>query len=481
MRMFNWKRQHPSMILIEALRNLVYSIPPVIIFIISIGENLATLSLTSIFLILFAILVLFLIKATTNWYLYKYSYDKGYFHIKRGLLFKKERSIKKERVQSVNVQTNILKRLLGVASVQVVTAGGGADSELHLIAVTMAETKTIKSYLENGDENKELGIDDSDKTNYKDYNEYRMSFFDLFLAGATSGRFMLLFSIIAALFSQFYPYIPEEIMLYLVDQITPNGSFDIGIIIIILLGLFVLSWIVSTVIYVIQYTNFTVRRFQDDLTISWGIIEQKEFNVNINRVQALVVKEEILRQPLGLSALNIEVAGGASKEQNFVTILFPLLRVNELKQFLNNIIPEYELPSEMTPLPKRSRKRYAIRATLPFIIVLVFLGAYNITYLWIGIIITPLAIALGISRYLNGKTSVINNQLTIRFRNINRYMVFMKKNHIQALELSRNIFQNRSNLFTLKSSVLSSPTGKDFKLKDIENEQGQNLWHWFSR
>ncbi len=61
---------------------------------------------------------------------------------------KKERSIKQERVQTVNIRRGLIQRLFGLAGLQVETAGGKAESELSLAAITLEEAYNIKRSLE---------------------------------------------------------------------------------------------------------------------------------------------------------------------------------------------------------------------------------------------------------------------------------------------------------------------------------------------
>ncbi len=109
-----------------------------------------------------------------------------------------------------------------MATVQVETAGGGYDSELELIAVTMEDARQLKYLLKQQSEITENDIDDENASAVNDYeddlqpsNQYQISISELFLAGATSGGFLLLFSLLGAAFSQFYPYIPERYLDYL--------------------------------------------------------------------------------------------------------------------------------------------------------------------------------------------------------------------------------------------------------------------------
>ncbi|MFP4655046.1 MAG: PH domain-containing protein [Methanohalobium sp.] len=482
--MSEYKHQHPVMIILDTIKSIIYAIPPLFFFALSTRGELSGVNISYFLWIAVIFFVLLILYSAAKWYFYTYQYKDGYLNIRRGLLFKKERSIKRERVQTVNIRTNILLKLLGVASVQVKTAGSGVESELTLNAVTIEETQNIKGYLETQPIQKyhdeyQAEIEHGEKE--AKVNSYHISPWNLFLAGATSGRFMLLFSVIAAVFSQIYPYIPDAYLRFVLEQIIPETGVNVILLAMLLLGLLLLSWAISTLVFMVRYANFTITRQDDDFRISWGVIEQKEYNLNLNRVQALSVQDGLLRQPFGLCSISAEVAGGSSEKQDYITRLYPLLHFSELSKFLEDIFPEYSMPEEedMQLLPIRSRKRYVIRSSIPVLVLVLLLQL--LPHGWVSLLLLPPAILLGLSRYNAGRTAILDKQLTFRYRNINRYHVFVLKNHIQSLQISSNPFQRRSDLGTVRVSVLSSPAGKDFKIADVDNMENKKIWRWFSR
>ena len=151
----------------------------------------------------------------------------------------------------------------------------------------------------------------------------------------------------------------------------------------------------------------------------------------------------------------------------------------EINRVPGEILPEYRVPETLNALPSRALKRYVIRAILYSLLVIIPLqwvpyGEYSF------LLLIP-AVILGILRYRAGGTALIDNQLVLSYRNINRYRVLIKKPHLQSLEVSVNPLQRRSNLCSLEASVLSSPEGKTFKIKDIDREEADRIWRWYSR
>jgi putative membrane protein len=88
---------------------------------------------------------------------------------------------------------------------------------------------------------------------------------------------------------------------------------------------------------------------------------------------------------------------------------------------------------------------------------------------------------LGRSRHLKGGISVDGDQLSIRFRNLSLVHVLIKRGHIQSLSLTANPFQRLGKLRTLQASLLSSPAGKTYVLKDLDAEGAKAVRDWYSR
>ncbi len=467
------------MIPLGTIRGLIYIIPPLIIVLFQNIGSEDPRRLLIIYLIIFGSFFFSLVYQVFNWYFYTYRYEDGYLHLKTGVIVKKERSIKQERVQTVNIQRGLIQRLLGLASLQVQTAGAGGETEFSLTAIALDEAERIKDSLESknefpGDSKEQAEKNEADLP--ADLQEFTISIPELFIAGATSGRFLVLFSVLAAVSSQLTVFLPDTYWETLVEQITSTALVTAVLAVLVLMFF---SWLVSVVAFVIQYMSFTIRREGNSLQLTWGLIEQKQLNLKLHRLQSLVVQESLLRQPLGRSALVIDVAGGGSKEQSYVTMLFPLIKNSELNHFLSIILPEYRLPDNLTPLPRRSLRRYIFRAMAP--IALLSIALQWLPYGWLALFLLPLSFFWGLSRYRSGGIAIEDHQLTFKFRFINLYRVVMKRKNIQALQVSLNPFQRWQDLKTVRAWVLSSPEGKQFQVVDVESAEAKNVWSWYSR
>src|SRR5699024_4434313 len=106
-------------------------------------------------------------------------------------------------------------------------------------------------------------------------------------------------------------------------------------------------------------------------------LERTQLTIPFNRIQAVQIKEELLRQPFGYASLVIESAGYGEKEGNSTT-LFPLIKRREMYRFLKKVLPEYNYDIDMaeTDPPKRSLRRYFLRMLWKVLPVIILLWAF---------------------------------------------------------------------------------------------------------
>lgn len=474
--MSDLRRQHPLLILLDTGRGLISNLSFALIIAISLPDDIFGGFIGNAVVALLAMFGLSMLYNVARWYFFQYRYEEGLVHIRQGVFFKRERTIKRDRVQSMNTNANVLQQAFGLVTLQIKTAGVSVDAEVNLRAVSKKEAESIKKHLY------VKGV----RSESEPVEVPRASRFlqgrDIWLAALTSGRFMVLFSVVALIYAQVFEYIPQS---YLDQAVEGLSTIPLMVGIGIALGLFVLTWALSAIVFVIQFANFSIRRFEDRLEISWGVLKKNHVTVKLHRLQAVMVYQGILRQPFGLCTMLVEVAGGGAKEKERVSLLHPLIRRKEVEGFLRDILPEYHLPSTGMVLPERALRRYLFRSTVP---VAVLIGAimvsfhfYDNPYSWVSLLLLVPALMLGLSRHRNGSISVEGDQLSLRFRNLSLMQVMIKRSHIQSLSLEANPFQRLARLRTLRASFLSSPAGKSYSLKDLEPLDARAVRDWYSR
>ncbi|MFC4735840.1 PH domain-containing protein [Bacillus daqingensis] len=484
--MSSWKRQHPAAIFVSFLGSLKQLVITLIILFV-FGQSAQGLPAPVLAGIFGVILLFALAGGFVSWWKFEYMLLPDELQVKQGLIVKRNRFIRRERVQSIDINAGPIQRIFGLVEVKIETAGGGSEPEFRLIALRRSEAEEIRGELLKKKQSRSFageisaGMDEalsegwSDTKTAPDFN-WKLSPGMLLIAAITSSGVGIAATFAAAVISQVPQFLPDWIINIAVGWIIQSSIVYIGGFIVTVL---LVAWVFTIISTVLKYGFFTVSKQGKDIYISRGVIETRQLTIHADRVHAVRIVTNLLRQPLGFCAVYVESAGGGTKDEDLSTILLPLCRRKEAVKLLQEIVPEYAFVPEYEGLPKESMRRYMIRLAVP-----AMLAAGAATYLIpYGYIAFLLPVAAGLIGYLQYKAAGISSEkdyLFIRSRSISLMEVFLPRRRIQDLEYSQNPLQRLDNLHTVHVSVLTTIVGKTFSLKHVSDTQREIYMRWFS-
>ena len=436
--MFERRRMHPAatvVLFIKQLKDLI--VPFIFIFIFGAAGN--SFNLFSIFFMIFGLLAA-LLTGVLQWLRYYYWVENGELRTEYGIFVRKRRFIPIERIQSIDTSAGIIQRLFRIVKLQVETAGGGQEADVMITAVTKEEAEELRNILlakkkelvesaSFGVENEEIEAEEKAEVKEEITHTYRITWRDLLIVGTTSGGIGVVLSGVFATATQLEQFIPYERVFTQFGEFLQRSVVIISIFIFLVLFI---SWIISIGMTMIKYGNFTVVKREDEIVISRGIIEKRQMTIPLERIQAIRVTQNLLRQPLGFATVYVESAGSSSgQESDHSTILFPLLKNKDVSKWLHEFVPDYELQEVGHPLPKIALVRYLVRHVVPTIVVSGLLAYFIPPYGYFALLLIPIAALLAYFRYRDGGWKVDGDLLQLSFRIINKNKVILKKKRIQ--------------------------------------------------
>ncbi|WP_163971720.1 PH domain-containing protein [Oceanobacillus halotolerans] len=473
-------RLHPLAIIFNFLKVIREGIIPIVIGLFSFRNE----ALIYVLLIGSGIALLLVIYSILSWYRYTYRVEDEELRIEYGILIRKKRYISKNRIQSIDLTQSVLHRIFKLVKVQVETAGSGTSAEASLSAVKLSDGEKLRSKLK-GAKPSQLANDEEVEEVTTDSTElvqptHKITFKRLFIAGSTSGSIGILLAIFVVFFSELEQFIPESFY----DQ---TINWMIGLSILFLIGLIVslllVLWLLGIAGTMIKYGNFTITRNNDELFITRGLLEKKQITIPLKRIQAVGIGESIIRQPLGYVTVFAEVAGGTiDKGEDYSTVLFPIMKTNEVHDFLKDLLPDYvPVSKDLHRLPKRSLIFYLFRSSFLMLIALGVVSYFFLEYSWIPLLLLLVSIGLGWLRHHDSGYRINGDQLTIRYRAVNRITMMLFHKRIQAFEKTQHKIQKTQSLATLQFSIIGKlGVGKHYKIKDLEEETVNDLSEWYS-
>jgi putative membrane protein len=483
---------HPVSAVVDFVKGLKDLILPFLVIFLANGFNLtfnleergfwASFVPLGIFLLLVLIL---LISGFIKWWTYIYWFEEEELRVEYGLLVKKKRYIPFDRIQSFNYKEGIFHRIFGLVQVMVETAGStNGKAEVILTAITKDAANQIElvtrkrkeehqvSELQEGDGMSEETAKPISRIIHKMNTKY------LVILATTSSSMGVVIAGVAAVASQFAEFIPFE---WIFEEVSAFIKFGFVMVSLAVFGGLLITWLVAVIITFINNYNFTVVEENGRLIITRGLLEKKKVTIPLNRIQAIKIVENPLRQMFGFAAVAVESASGGFGGNDKKITVFPLIRKKDLVGPLKELFPQLEW-EQMLKKPPRKAKPFFYRIDFIWLIPLIAFSSYFwFPYGLLSILIVVPAILMGLWQFKTTGFAISGYQLTIVYRIFSRVTFIVEKKRIQALESRQSFFQKKRNITTIQATVMSGISGATAKAPNLSDRDAEEIMEWFEK
>lgn len=265
-----------------------------------------------------------------NYWFFKFHIEDDEFIINKGWLNKERKAVPLERIQSININQNLVQRILGIAALEVETAGSKAK-ELEIPGLEHEFARELKNYLNekkkqvrpvivqdeeraegaNNEEDSILGNGSTVITSEESEPIYEapevlleLSLTDLFKVGFTQNHIKSGFVALGLLFGLWFQVndIFKDYFKEYTDQVSIEEAVRVAslkLLIIVLVVFLVISVVVSLVTVINAFWGFKMIKQYDYLEVSMGLLNRKEIKVPLNKIQLLEFHSNPLRKMLG--------------------------------------------------------------------------------------------------------------------------------------------------------------------------------------
>lgn len=281
--------------------------------------------------------------------------------ISSGVFSRREREIPLRRVQNVDVTRSFVARLLGIAVVDVETAGGGGtEANLRFVggeeADRLQEAIREKRAALQREESAEAASEEAEAAEPTAGGEtlFELSDRDLLLYGALSFDPRLASGVVA---------LATFLAPTFGDRVSLSGlgvAAVVGLAVVAALGL----WAASAVARIVQFYGFRLRRVGDDLRYERGLLSRRDGTIPLSKLQTVAVEENVLMRRWGFASLAVETAGYApgSQPSGGSEAAIPIAPREDVLSLARTLEPFHDFEVERPP--ERARKRYVRRYLL---------------------------------------------------------------------------------------------------------------------
>ncbi|ANF95364.1 PH domain-containing protein [Paenibacillus bovis] len=245
----------------------------------------------------------------------------------------------------------------------------------------------------------------------------------------------------------------------------------------VLIGL-VFAWLLSLVLFIIKYAGFSVYRSGERLSVRYGLLERRQFVFHPKHVQAVTVKESLIRRWLGFAQIQLHVVSSGKDAK--VPVLHPFIRSSEVQMLLDSVVPGFLYRTPAYRSPSRALWAYVWPGLL-ISSILAAVGTYFLSGygLLIGGVLAVVLILLDYGRYRRSGAALDGERLII----VNRYVTHSTHcilwKHIEAFSFTGSQLQRRQNLLSLHLYIAAGHT--TFQTNRLRRQDADQVSRWYSR
>ena len=444
------KRQHPALMLLE-IGSFIKSFLFIIIFLFVLQSGTESGWVVWARYAFWAIVFWGIIYIPLRWYTSTYELEEESIVFRDGVFVKKQRTTTYERIQDHHIETKFIHRLFGLTTIKLETGTTDDDSTLTFEAVRLQEADRI---LELVHRKNTIQVEDHPEEHTARHVYFRSTQKDNLKAALTSFSFLAIFPLLGAIYSNIDEFLDLEestktILNYFMDHL-------VLLIPLATVGL-LLSFGIGYVQTIIKYGNFEIAGDDKRIYISKGVLSRSTFSIQKGRVQAITIKQSIIKRLLGMAEVKVVSAGQTDLNEQEVSSLYPFLPKHQAYTLTNELLPEYYIEEELIQLPKRVLWLRLIRPYYISMAALIGLFIGKREWIWMA---AGLFILEVIIRILNYKfTSYLQTEAFIQVRNggLITETFITKRKHIQQINIRHSWLQRQFNVATLEFINRSKP------------------------
>lgn len=466
------KRQHPAWILIEIV-SFIKSLLFIIIFLFILNAGTETGWVVWARYAFWAIVTWALIYIPLKWYSNTYELNEEAIVLHEGVFVKKLRTTTYERIQDHHIQTNFIHKLLGLTTIKLETGTTDDESTLIFEAVSSEEADRILDLVYRKNSNRLDEAKEEEVVGKQIY--FRSTQKDNLKAALTSFSFLAIFPLLAAVYSNIDDFFNVEESTKAVFTYFMN---HLGLLVPLVVIALLLSFGIGYIQTVIKYGNYEIAGDNQRIYISKGVLNRNTFSIQKSRVQAITIKQSLIKRLLGMAEVKVVSAGQTESSEQEISSLYPFLPKHEAYSLTNELLPDYHIEEEMNHLPKHVLWLRLIRPYYWTLAALIGLFFFKKDWIWLAIGVFVIELIL---RFLNYKfTSYLQTDAFIQVRNggLITETFLTKRKNIQQTVSKYSWLQRKFNVATLEFTNRSKPVVIT-SLPDVPKEVVVEFHEWY--
>jgi putative membrane protein len=452
-------RLHPSSVFLKLGRSVVRNLWVFAVILLQglCGDGGALLHALSWLLTLALVGTVMLAMSLVEYLTFRYRLTDRFLYIRRGYLRRLERRIPTDRIQDLTAEEGLVRRMFGVVRVAVQTSST-AGAEAKLDSIRPQDLETLRQTLERAQAASSPDVIDSEPPRELCF----VSTQELIWLGLTDSRAGLILLIAGGAAQQLSDAADLEIIRSVIawagQLFGALRQQSTGSVVVVAVLLALLLWgaglSASVVVNVLWFHGFTLTDADGTLRRRYGLLTRMEHALPRRRIQALWIRQSLLRRLFGLAVLKIHSMGTAvdrtAARRSGADVFIPVGNRGQLEALVRRIMPELDHRGlKWHPISRRIVRRYFVRGVVLAVVLMggllptVGLGALAA----IGLPLVTAAVGAAIYRTL--RWAVRDGMLAVRSGVLGRQLALVPLHRVQCVTVVSNPLERLQNLAKL--------------------------------
>ncbi|MGU3431810.1 PH domain-containing protein [Actinomycetes bacterium M1A6_2h] len=475
-----WLRLDKRMLLIHPVTEVVRFLPALVATLV-----LGTQSGNHVWSL--AVLALTVGFAVLRWFTTSYRIGPVHVQLRTGLFQKKLLSVPRTRIRSVDVESKVMHRLLGLSIVRIGT-GQKVDKRerFELNALDSALVPALRDDLMNTSPvaSSTHSIDAPTPTPPPievELAHFRTSW--VRYAPFTATGVVIVAAVTGLLFQ-------SGIGETLADSDAVASGVDsaarLGIVALVVIGVVVfllITSVLSCVRYLVVYGNLTVTDDGQRLRVGHGLLSTRHTTLDRDRLRGTMLRRPLVLRLVGGARLDA-VMTGVSAEKADSSLVLPAAPVAEATRVMRAVLADVG-PADAALVPLVSHgpialRRRLTRALLPVVAVAAVVLVLQLVTdrvppaVWLGVgVVAALAIALAADRYRGLGHAANTGWVITQYGSLDRRRVTLESDGVVGWTVRQSFFQRRAGVATIVAATAAGEGHYD--IVDVPHERAWSI------
>lgn len=308
------------------------------------------------------------------------------FEYKSGWLYKQHKVIPLERIQSVNIEQNVLHRIFGSARLEIDTAVQNKTSEVSIDAISYEEAQALRLKLL---QKVHIPAANAENVSFEAPEAqpilFKITVPELVMHGFAHNRWLYIVAGAFALIE--YARDETQALRFIAKFYQSSGPDTVARVVLTLVFLFLAGWLLSVGFSLTKYYGYQIQKHPRGLHTECGLFTKRNVVIPINRISGINISSNWLMRYMNMCSIDVNVIGSSMEKDSAAQsagsiMLCPWISKNRVESLVQLVYPNADLkPSgEWRSMHHNGIVNNLVRLLIQYGLVCVLMYGFNLLY-----------------------------------------------------------------------------------------------------